>query len=509
MQLAVAAAGAAGAAAACSADTSEDVENWSSTHKVTTKLYLKPESTEEVEQIIAGAHKADTKVRVVGNALSPNAIGLSTETMLTLALCDKVLSVDPIQKTVRVQAGARVQQVVDALTPYNLTLQNYASISEQQIGGFLQVGAHGTGVTIPPVDEQIISMRLVTPGLGAIELSEDSDPDLFRLAKVGLGALGVVTEVTIQCVPRHLLTEKTWVLTRAEVKAQHRRLLKENRHIRYMWIPYADAVVVVACNPAEAGAYAGAQSASSGDSGADDAKPLVDLLLSCPGQDAEQVRGMGFGELRDKLLAADPLNAAWVARVNAAEAAFWRQRSGTRTDYSDRVLGFDCGGQQWVNEVALPAREGADLNYVLEVLALIEERNVPAPAPIEQRWTAPSAARMSPARAAGGVASWVGIIMYLPSDEAQQRSDITGAFFAYRDLCKEKLWDRYECTEHWAKIEKPDTPEEAAALQARLRRHYPVNEFNAARRKLDPQNIMANDHIDALFGTGRWTPQQQ
>lgn len=122
----------------------------------------------------------------------------------------------PYYTQVRVQAGCRVQQVADALKPHGLTLQNYASIREQQIGGFTQVrararcvccawqstrstavvqlwpvpccnapplvscpweisftpmanftpqvSAHGTGATIPPVDEQVVALRMVTPG---------------------------------------------------------------------------------------------------------------------------------------------------------------------------------------------------------------------------------------------------------------------------------------------------------------------------------------------------------
>ncbi len=67
--------------------------------------------------------------------------------------------------------------------------------------------------------------------------------------KVSLGMFGVVTEVTIQCVPRHKLLERTAVLSREEVRSRHSRLLKRYKHLRYMWIPYVDAVVVVACNP--------------------------------------------------------------------------------------------------------------------------------------------------------------------------------------------------------------------------------------------------------------------
>merc|ERR1719506_3202609 len=104
-----------------------------------------------------------------------------------MVLCDQIIAVDTEKMQVTVQAGARVTEVVEALRPHGLTLQNYASIAEQQIGGFLQVGAHGTGAAVPPVDEQVVRMRLHTPALGALELSEERNPRLFWLAKVGLG----------------------------------------------------------------------------------------------------------------------------------------------------------------------------------------------------------------------------------------------------------------------------------------------------------------------------------
>lgn len=124
---------------------------------------------------------------------------------------------------VRVQAGAKVQDVVEALRPHGLTLQNYASVRDQQIGGFTQVSAHGTGAALPPVDEQIVSMRIVSPGLGqAVELRRGVDA-AFKWAKVALGSMGVVTEVTLQCVSAHRLLEETTVTTRATVERNHSR----------------------------------------------------------------------------------------------------------------------------------------------------------------------------------------------------------------------------------------------------------------------------------------------
>lgn len=115
------------------------VSNWSGTHSATTRVYVEPESLEELEGVVKLAHQQGHRLRPVGSGLSPNGIGLSDEGMINLALMDKVLSVDGETKRVRVQAGARVAEVVEALRPHGLTLQNYASIREQQIGGFIQV----------------------------------------------------------------------------------------------------------------------------------------------------------------------------------------------------------------------------------------------------------------------------------------------------------------------------------------------------------------------------------
>jgi hypothetical protein len=145
----------------------------------------------------------------------------SSTTIVTLAvtsLCDDGATL----LQVRVQAGATVQEVVEALRPHGLTLQNFASVREQQIGGFIQVSAHGTGSALPPVDEQVVSLRLVSSGSGfPVDVVKGKDA-VFDWVKVGLGSMGVVTEVTLQCVDAHKLIEKTFVATRDEVRRSHK-----------------------------------------------------------------------------------------------------------------------------------------------------------------------------------------------------------------------------------------------------------------------------------------------
>ncbi|KAI3471649.1 hypothetical protein Pfo_028299 [Paulownia fortunei] len=493
------------------------VSNWSGTHEVQTRTFVQPETISELEAVVKECNEKKQKIRPVGSGLSPNGIGLTRSGMVNLALMDRVLEVDEKNKRVRVQAGIRVQQLVDGIKEYGLTLQNFASIREQQIGGIVQVGAHGTGARLPPIDEQVISMKLVTPAKGTIEVSKEKDPELFYLARCGLGGLGVVAEVTLQCVERQELVEHTYVSNMKEIKKNHKKHLSENKHVKYLYIPYTDTVVVVKCNPLSK--WKGPPKYKLKYTQEEAMQHVRDLYressrqyrkevvtLKTPEENEPDITELSFTELRDKLLALDPLNKEHIAKVNQAEAEFWRKSEGYRVGWSDEILGFDCGGQQWVSETCFPAGTLSkpsmkDLEFIEKLMHIIEKENIPAPAPIEQRWTASSRSLMSPAYSSSedDIFSWVGIIMYLPTMDARQRKEITEEFFHYRHLTQANLWDQYSAYEHWAKIEVPKDKDELAALQARLRKRFPVDAYNQARKELDPNHIFSNNMLEKLF----------
>ncbi|GKV41712.1 hypothetical protein SLEP1_g49210 [Rubroshorea leprosula] len=447
------------------------VSNWSGTHEVQTRHFHQPENLQQLEELVRQSNEKRMKIRPVGSGLSPNGIGLARGGMVNLALMDKVLEVDKQKKQVKVQAGIRVQGLVDAIKEHGLTLQNFASIREQQIGGIVQVGAHGTGARLPPIDEQVVSMKLVTPAKGTIEISKEKDPELFYLARCGLGGLGVVAEVTIQCVERQELVEHTTVSNMKDLKKNHKKMLSENKHVKYLYIPYTDTVVVVTCNPISK--WRGPPKFKpkySKDEALQHVRELYreslmkyraeDITAKSSDSREPDINELSFTELRDKLLALDPLNKDHVIKVNQVEADFWKKSEGYRVGWSDEILGFDCGGQQWVSEICFPAGTLSkpsikDLEYIEDLKQLIEKEDVPAPAPIEQRWTARSQSLMSPASSSveDDIFSWVGIIMYLPTMDARQRKEITEEFFHYRHLTQSQLWDKYSAYEHWAKIE--------------------------------------------------------
>jgi L-galactono-1,4-lactone dehydrogenase len=175
------------------------------------------------------------------------------------------------------------------------------------MGGFISVGAHGTGRLIAPVDDYVTKIKLVTPAKGTVVLTKEEHGRLFELARVGLGCLGVVVEVTMECIPAHQLVEHTFVLTREEAICRKDQLLKQHKHMRFMWIPYTDAVVVVTNDPETEVSDDIPRDQTAPGTVEERNKPLTDLLQNLCNEyqkpfPADDIKGMGFGELRGKFI---------------------------------------------------------------------------------------------------------------------------------------------------------------------------------------------------------------
>lgn len=545
-------------------ETGQTVTNWSSTHTCNPATIYEPHSAQEVTRLLSKMSQLKMKIRPVGTALSPNGIGMSSQNLLSVANLDYI-EVDKAHQTVTVGAGAKVSDVLKELSKHGLTLENFSSIQEQQMAGWTQVSAHGTGCSLSTVDSMITRMKLATPLNGILTLSPQNNKPLFDMAKVGLGSLGVVTELTLTCIPQFDLEEKSFTTTLAEVNKLHCDRLRDYRHVRHMFVPYTDTVVVVVSNPTTTADRKQQKQAIKPSLPTSKVSPstqaMVDLLLTInPSFDTTKAQLLSFSQLRDLLLAAGPRDVGLIKRINAAEAAYWARSSGERIADSTDILGFDCGGEQFVFEVCFPIgsiddnrNALTDLSFAKRLLALIEEHQIAAPSPIEQRWTARSTSPMSPAYStkADDVFCWVGVIMYLPANQTDaQRKDIRQAFQQYRRVLR-PLLDEYKAHCHWAKIELPlleDSCDSTTAASAssvdvstnanssssesidvgcstvkpgqekgdeelleldqqelqRMRKWiatgYPkVHEFNAYRRVLDPNGVLSNRLVDELF----------
>lgn len=177
------------------------------------------------------------------------------------------------------------------------------------------------------LSSQIIEMKLLTPAHGSITLSATKNPSLFNMAKVGLGSLGVVTELTLRCIPKLRLTEVTKVFNRQSITAAdegsennsaHFNRLVANRHVRYMWLPYTDTVVSVTSKKAKEddfGCSIASTEASSSSASAAAKKEMVDLLVQSARKsgaeiDPATVQSTSVAGLRDMLLEFGPLDSS-------------------------------------------------------------------------------------------------------------------------------------------------------------------------------------------------------
>jgi L-galactono-1,4-lactone dehydrogenase len=319
--------------------------------------------------------------------------------------------------------------------------------------------------------------------------------------------------MTLQCIESHNLEEITETKLLKDIYSGHIELLKDYRHVRYMWIPYADKFVIAKSNPPNK-----TDSVHTNMNGNDALEPLRKLLRNkeFDSKKLENIDELSFSQLRDRLIDISPLDTAHIKLVNQAEAQFWNLAQGVRVGSSDEILGFDCGGQQWVLEMAFPTGTlknptYSDLNFVMELKSKLEEANIPAPAPIEQRWTSSSTSYMSPAYSENSdeLFSWVGIIMYLPpGQDDTEREKITRRFEEYADIMH-AVGKKYGAVPHWAKIELPDLVKgnnndvqyssKLNDLKGRVQKRYDIEKFNSARNELDPDRILSNHLIDTLF----------
>lgn len=211
--------------------------NWSGDRRYQTDLHT-PASEAEVVELVARSRT----MRVVGAGHSFND-GLWTDgSTVSLDGLSGIIDIDRGAKQVRVAAGTRLRDLTSALLAEGLAFRALASHDAQSIGGLLATDVHGTGREPAHFSDQVVSLRLVD-GRGAVhELTPDDE--LFRAAVGGIGALGIVTEVRLQCVDAFDLRQTSMVETRAWAEERLDRLLREHDHVSFYAYPFTDLLHV-------------------------------------------------------------------------------------------------------------------------------------------------------------------------------------------------------------------------------------------------------------------------
>ena len=173
--------------------------NWAGNQRCVPAAVHQPASTDEVASIVRQAAEAGRRVKAIGGGHSFTDAAMTDGDLISLDAMRRVLRVDGTDVTV--QAGIRLCDLNEQLAGQGLAMPNLGDIDRQSIAGATSTATHGTGAGLGNLATTIVGVELVTGDGSVVRADEHNDPELLRVARVGLGALGIVTEVTLRCVP--------------------------------------------------------------------------------------------------------------------------------------------------------------------------------------------------------------------------------------------------------------------------------------------------------------------
>ena len=369
----------------------------------------------------------------------------------TRRLPRRVLEVDSTSGLARVEAGISLNELSEALWAHGLAFENLGDIDVQSIAGATATGTHGTGSRLRNLSAGLREIELVTGDGSLVNVSERDDPDAWRAARVSVGALGVVTAVTLQAVPAFTLEGVDATAPLEEVLGRVDELADGAEHFEFYVFPHSSLALTRTNRRADRAPEPPSR-----------ARAWVDDVL---------LRNHVFG----LACAAGRRAPRLIPSINRLLA----RASGTtrRVDRSYRVFASPRLVRFTEMEYALP-RERA-VEAVRAVLEVASRPGFAVPFPIEVRFVAPDDAFLSPA--GGRETCYIAVHMY------------RGMEWQPYFRAVEEVMSGFGGRPHWGKrhFQTADT----------LAPRYPEWErFQAVRRRLDPDGVFANGYVRRVLG---------
>ncbi|MEA2201500.1 MAG: L-gulono,4-lactone dehydrogenase [Solirubrobacteraceae bacterium] len=425
--------------------------NWAGDQRCAPAAVRAPASTEELSAAIQEAGRRGLAVRVAGAGHSFGDIALTDGMMLKLDRLAGVLDVDRSSGLARVQAGITIHELSRQIAAHGLALENLGDIDRQSIAGAISTATHGTGARLRNLSAQVSELTLVLADGSTLVCSEERDPETFRAARVGLGTLGAIAEVTLRCVPAFTLHGVDAPAPLSDTLVRFEELALANDHFEFFVFPHTDTALTRTNNrTGQAPRPRGRLSAY-----------LNDVLLTNRAFELSCLAGRRFPARIPQLNRLVTRLAGRSERVERSAEIF----------ASPRLVRFT------EMEYALPRERTVEA--VGRVMELIEERGFAVPFPIEVRTVAPDDAFLS--TAAGRESGFVAVHMY--------RGMAWEPYFRAVEAIMGELGGR----PHWGKRH--------FQTAATLRPRYPDwDRFRAVRARLDPEGRFANAWSERVLG---------
>lgn len=428
-------------------------QNWGRSARVRPQAVEFPGSTEAVQRAVRAAAKKGMRLKAIGAGHSFTGIAVAPGVLLDLGDLTGLVSVDRERSRVTLRAGTRLHQIPRLLAPYGLAMQNLGDIDRQSIAGATSTGTHGTGAGFGGIATQITAATLVTADGELLVVDEHQNAELLPAVALGLGALGVLVEITLQCVPAFVLHAVERPEPLSDVLATLDERAASADHFEFYWFPHTDVA-------------------------------LTKTNTRLPESAVRHPLPRGAKWVDETLLA----NGAYrvvcgvATGVPAVIPPFSRlavRLTGDReyTDASAKVFTQNRTVRFREMEYALPVE---NVRPAFEAMrALIAERGWRISFPVEVRFAARDELWMSTAH--GRPSAYIAVHRYW-------RENPTDYFEAV-----EAIMTSFGGRPHWGKMHTQDA--------ASLRERYPrFDDFVALRDRLDPDRMFQNRYLERVLG---------
>lgn len=423
--------------------------NWAGDQCCRPAEMVRPATVEELAGHLADAARRDLVVRALGAGHSFSEAVLTDGMLISLDRMSRVLDVDRTSGLVRVQAGIKLRDLNLALDAHGLALENLGDVDVQSLAGATATGTHGTGGRLRNISAAVVGAEVMTAD-GRLREIDASSEDL-RAVRVNIGALGVVTALTIQAVPAFTLHAIDAPAELDDVLADIDRLVDDNEHFEFYTFPHSPLAHTRTNNRVEGPSRPRSKPRAWFD----------DMFMR------NHVLGSIFR-----------LQRRFPSTIPAASRTIPRLAGKTeRTDRSFEIFASPRLFRFTEMEYAIPREHAAEV--VAEVRRIADDRSLRVAMPIEVRFVAADDAYLSPSE--GRDTCYIAV-------HAFDGMPWTDYFDAVEELMR-----RYRGRPHWGKRHGLGA-EELTALYPRFR------DFLEVRERSDPSRRFANPYVDRVLG---------
>ena len=424
--------------------------NWAGNQKANPVSIVAPRSVGELAALVASASGKGQKVKAVGSGHSFTSAAATNGRMIRLENLSGILHIDHASCQVTVGAGTRLSDLNKLLHAEGLALANLGDIAYQTVAGAISTSTHGTGKALTGLAGQVVAMKLINGQGEIIECSKTLNPHIFDVARVSVGALGIITEYTLQAVPSFRLRALEQPMRLDDVLENAHDLASAHDHFEFFWIPHTKWALTKRNNRTE-----------------DELQPLPRVKGWI---EKTFMENYAFGALCRVGRARPSL----IPRLATALPS-----SGSReyVDQSFKIFASPRIVRFYEMEHALPVE--ALVPALREIRAMVDRKGYLLNFPVEVRFTKGDDVPLS--TAFGRDSAYIAVHVYKGME--------CEPFF--RDV--EDILRAYEARPHWGKMHYRDADE--------LSKLYPRwDEFIALRNQLDPHRTFSNVYSDTVFG---------